>query len=128
YCKISPSWLRNVNPRGTVRVGFAHPLSPGRVMLAVELQPALLPRGRWNSILAPGDVIAALIERRQVIEPFELKSLINCQTDEDAPPILVDKISPGRVVPRISHAVRLRLRSKDPSEHLRAAGIRMPRQ
>ena len=78
-------------------------------MLAVKLKPALLPRGRWNSILAPGDVIAALIERRQAIEPFEFMSLLNCQTDEDASrSFLSTKYRRGEWSKGSIHAVRLR--------------------
>lgn len=46
----------------------------------MSFQPSLLPRGRWSSILAPGNVIAALIERRQAIEGIEFKSFLDSET------------------------------------------------
>src|ERR1700737_216274 len=63
-------------------------------------------------------MIAALVERRQVIERFEFNGLLNRQTNEDAPPIFIDKIPPRRMLPEVSlHAVRFHLRSRDPLEH-----------
>src|ERR1700730_3007281 len=97
-----------LNSHRAVGVGFDHPLSPSLIVLAVEHQPAFFARGRWNTVFVPGDVITALIERRQAIECFELKSLLDCQTDENAPSVFVDEIPPWRIVSEISHAARFR--------------------
>ena len=85
---------------------------PGRVC---HRAPASVFRGGRDSILVPGDMIAALIKRREAIERFEFESLLDCQTDEDA---FVNKIPPRRLLPEITrHAVRFHSRSRAPLEH-----------
>jgi hypothetical protein len=48
-------------------------------------QPAFFPRAGGNSVFVPGDVIVALVERRQTIQRFEFKRLLDRQADQDAP-------------------------------------------
>jgi hypothetical protein len=76
-----------------IRVVFGNPLRPCLVVFAIEFQPAFLSSRRCNSIFVPSGV-----------ECFEFKSFLDCETDQHAPPNLVDKIPSRRVVSKVGQA------------------------
>jgi hypothetical protein len=78
--------VKNPQNLATVRAGFDLPMPPSLLVLAVEVQRALLSRGRRS--LIPGKVVAALVQCWRAIEGFEgfeLKRFLDGQTDQDAP-------------------------------------------
>jgi len=76
-----------------VGLDFRLPFHPSAVMLAVEFEPPLFPRGGRNSVFIQGRRRAQIVDGRLIVECFKLKGLFDGEADQNAMTIAINEIS-----------------------------------